>query len=112
MSSTEINKKSRGRPKKNADIHIKIIDKQTKNEYNKMYHQLNKEKVNESAKERYYSHTEERKEYNGKLQKKYRDAFKILKDMLEENKISPDYTDKVNNIIHLDITRHPTTTIV
>lgn len=108
----ENNKKPRGRPKKNTDIDIKIVDKHTKTEYNKIYHQLHKDKINQTAKEHYYSHTEERKDYNARLQKKYRDAFKLLKEMIDNNKIYPDYTEKANDIVLVDIKRQQTTTMV
>jgi len=94
-----VTKKSRGRPKKNPDINIHITDKESKKEYNKLWYEQNKEKTIQTSKERYYQNTDEAKNQNLKLQKRYRDGYKLLKELLTQDKLPTEYVNKVKAII-------------
>ncbi len=84
-------KKSRGRPKKNPDI----SEKESKREYNKMWYERNKEKAIQVSKERYQQNTEEWKEHSIKLRYRYKESYRLLKDMMTHNKLPEEYNDKV-----------------
>jgi len=69
---SEIQEKKRGRPKVYA----------TKEEHNKVLYQRHKEKHKEYAE----THKEQRSEYALKGQKKYREGYKLLIKIIQDNK--------------------------
>ena len=53
----------------------------------------------QKAKEQYQKNTEELKEQCTKIQKRYRDSYKLLKQMVENDDIPEKYKEEIKNIM-------------
>ena len=61
-----------------------------KKEYNREWYLRNKEKKDEQSKKYYKEHTESAAESNLKLQERYRECYRILKDIVSQLNVLPE----------------------
>ncbi len=93
LSNSE-NKKPKGRPRLTEEEKHK-----RKEEYNKSYYLQHKEKAIENAKQRYNDNLESGRENSIKVSKKYRESYKLLKELDTTNKLPLEYKEKVKSIL-------------
>ena len=102
MNNKEIEEVVEHKTEKKSKLKLnkQIINAESRKEYKKIWYQQNRDKQIENARERYLENTEECKEKSLKLSKKYRDGYKILMDIIKNNKLPLEYSEKVKEILN------------
>jgi hypothetical protein len=95
INTIENQPKKRGRPKKYDFAGL------SKEDYDKKWYEINKEKLQEKFKQNYIENKDEMKEKSKEHQNKYRDSYKLLIDLYNNNEIntSNDKIEKIKKII-------------
>jgi len=75
---------------------------QKKREYNRSWYTKNKEKKIEQSRNYYKEHIESASESNLKLQERYRECYRILKEIMQNTDILPEeYRIKATNALNI-----------
>lgn len=79
---------------------IPVKANENRKEYNRLVYQQRKEELIQKAKERYSENTSEHKETTLKNLKKYREGFKLLKKLYEDNLVPSVIKDEVDALFN------------
>lgn len=80
---------------KTSKYNITIKSTEDRKEYDRQLYQLRKEEKQKQALEYRSQHKEEHCKNSNKYAKKYREGFKVLKDMYKDNTIPDKYKEKI-----------------